>query len=135
MSDIEAVLFANEAFYVAFANCDYDAMEDIWAKTGPVTCVHPGWRHLSGRDVVMESWQSILNHPDSENMQFRNPEPVLFGDFAMVICYELLPPNAAVATNCFARMEGVWKMVHHQATLTTHPDAANDQLTPRLKLN
>ena len=42
MPEHAAVLFANDAFYLAFANRDYDAMDVIWARDAPVTCIHPG---------------------------------------------------------------------------------------------
>lgn len=118
MSENQAVLFANEAFYVAFASGDHDAMEDVWAKSTTVTCIHPGWRHLQGRNVVMESWHSILDHPDSRNMKFRDATVTVHGDTALVICYEILPPNAAVATNVFVKENGAWHIVHHQASVT-----------------
>jgi len=41
--DIQAALFANEAFYRAFADRDIDAMDALWARGEPVLCIHPGW--------------------------------------------------------------------------------------------
>ena len=38
----EAVLNANRAFYRAFNDRDFDAMDTIWAPTGSMICVHPG---------------------------------------------------------------------------------------------
>jgi len=118
MTDREAVLFANEAFYLAFQTGDFDEMDRLWATKATVSCIHPGWHHLVGRDVVMESWEGILDHPESSNMQFRDPVAILHDDFAMVICYEFLTNHAAVATNCFVREDNAWQMVHHQATVT-----------------
>ena len=56
MSEHAAVNFANEAFYVAFSTRDLEAMDALWARQAPVTCIHPGWNALTGRDAVMESW-------------------------------------------------------------------------------
>ena len=39
MSDADAVLFANEAFYLAFATRDFDAMAAVWADDEPVSGV------------------------------------------------------------------------------------------------
>ena len=36
------------------------AMEQVWARVAPVTCLHPGWTLLSGREAVLESWRTIL---------------------------------------------------------------------------
>ena len=47
-----AVLFANEAFYRAFADRDMDAMAALWAADGPVACIHPGWPALP----LVEPW-------------------------------------------------------------------------------
>ena len=38
----DAVLAANRAFYRAFNDRDYEAMEQIWAPTGAMVCLHPG---------------------------------------------------------------------------------------------
>ena len=43
MSELDAILFANEAFYHAFADGDSAAMEALWASQTPVCCIHPGW--------------------------------------------------------------------------------------------
>ncbi len=56
----DAVLFANEAFYRAFADRDIAAMEEIWASEAPVACIHPGWSPVIGRERVLASWRAIL---------------------------------------------------------------------------
>ena len=115
MSDKTAVLFANEAFYVAFLSGDYDAMESLWAHNAPVSCIHPGWHHLMGRDVVMESWQSLLQNAELPDMNYSNAVASVYGDTAVVICYETFPEALLVATNVFVREEADWKLVHHQS--------------------
>ena len=115
MSDKTAVLFANEAFYVAFLSGDYRAMESLWARNFPVSCIHPGWHHLMGREVVMESWQSLLNNADLPDMSYSNAVASIYGDTAVVICYETFPEALLVATNVFVREEANWKIVHHQS--------------------
>ena len=50
MPEHAAVLFANDVFYLAFANQDFEAMQSIWAAKTPVTCIHPGWDVLSDRE-------------------------------------------------------------------------------------
>ena len=115
MSDKTAVLFANEAFYVAFLSGDYDAMESLWARKAPVSCIHPGWHHLMGRDTVMESWQSLLHNAELPDMSYSNAIASVYGDTAVVICYEAFPEALLVATNVFVREEADWKIVHHQS--------------------
>ena len=62
MSEHAAVLFVNDAFYLAFANQDYEAMRSIWASKATVTCIHPGWDVLSDRDEVLEDGQWKMVH-------------------------------------------------------------------------
>ena len=58
-SDFSTPQGAEEAFYAAFAECDYKAMEIVWAVEG-VLCIHPGSSALIGRDAVMRSWANML---------------------------------------------------------------------------
>ena len=55
-----AVLFANEAFYRAFADRDFKAMSELWAHDLPSVCIHPGWPALTGRTRILASWERIL---------------------------------------------------------------------------
>ncbi len=127
MSEHAAVLFANDAFYLAFANQDLEAMEALWAQETPVTCIHPGWDPLEDRDEVMESWEAILNNPNATNISCKNPTVRVFGDIACVICHEVLDQGFLVATNLFAQEDEQWKMIHHQAGAAPPPeDSEND---------
>lgn len=110
-----AVLFANDAFYLAFRNRDAKAMNEVWAEREPITCIHPGWRPLSGRAAVMESWEAILANPSSPDVRCVGAEAHIVKDAAYVLCYELLPQGALVATNIFIRDGNAWRMIHHQS--------------------
>src|SRR5436189_231886 len=61
----DAILFANESFYRAFAARDAAAMEALWATDLPVACIHPGWAPLTGRAAVMQSWRNILSNANA----------------------------------------------------------------------
>ena len=122
MSEHAAVLFANEAFYLAFASQDLEAMDSIWAREGPVTCIHPGWDPLSDRDEVMDSWEAILNNPNTTNIACKNATVRVFGEFACVICHEVLDQGFLAATNLFAQEDGQWKIIHHQAGAAPPPE-------------
>jgi ketosteroid isomerase-like protein len=115
MQEHADVLFANEAFYVAFQTKDLGAMEDLWARRGPVACTHPGWPSLSGREQVLKSWQAILENPEGVAVSCRAARARRYGDTAFVTCYEVVGENLLAATNIFVREDGAWKMVHHQA--------------------
>ena len=113
--DRDAILFANEAFYRAFAERNFPAMEELWARSHPVACIHPGWGPLSGRKEVMASWEAILQHPSQPTVACLSPEAFILGDTAYVICFEEVAGSYLLATNIFVRQGSVWRMVHHQA--------------------
>jgi ketosteroid isomerase-like protein len=114
-TDLE-VLEANDAFYRAFADADADAMARLWAEGHPVTCVHPGWDVLVGREAVVASWRGILGSGSAPHIACFLAEAHLMGDFALVTCQEILPDARLAATNVFAREGRRWRLVHHQAT-------------------
>jgi hypothetical protein len=116
--DREAVLFANSAFYTVFTARDMAGMDRAWAD-GPVTCIHPGWPPLEGREAVMNSWQGILRGQEVFDVTAFNAAVAIYGDVAVVTCLELLKtstgPQVLGATNIFVRKQDSWKLVHHQA--------------------
>ena len=116
ISDEEAVLAVNEAFYRAFATHDVAAMDALWSSETPVACIHPGWNALHGREAVLESWTAILTAPGSPQIRFEEPRAFVLGPSAYVICREVLAQQVLlIATNVFAREQGGWRMVHHHA--------------------
>lgn len=119
MSDTEAVLFANETFYRAFADKDMDVMADLWSRDNPVSCLHPGWGPLFDRSEVISSWAAILNAPEAPGIRCLSPKALLFQDVGTVICFEQLDAGLMVATNIFIREGSLWKMVHHQGGPTS----------------
>ncbi|MBM3487615.1 MAG: nuclear transport factor 2 family protein [Alphaproteobacteria bacterium] len=129
MSETEAVLFANEAFYRAFAERDAALMEEVWARDTPVTCIHPGWGPLAGRRAVIESWTAILRNPGAPRIRCRSPAATIIGTAAFVVCFEEIDGQFLIATNCFAREGGVWRMVHHQAGPTSAAPGRPDRPT------
>ena len=118
MSDRDAVLFANEAYYQAFSNRDVEAMDAVWAPRDRITCIHPGWAPLFGREEVMKSWAAILRNPESPHIDCRDAEAIIDGNTAYVLCYEEIAGQYLTATNIFVRDGSVWRMTHHQAGLT-----------------
>ena len=114
MSDPDAVLFANEAFYRAFTDRDMIAMDDLWAASFPVCCIHPGWEAIYERDDVIESWRANFSGAAPPEINCVAPR-VYYGDAAFIVCFEEIQGEHLIATNYFVREAGRWKMVHHQA--------------------
>jgi ketosteroid isomerase-like protein len=121
-----AILFANDAFYTAFASRDIEAMAEIWSARANVSCIHPGWLPLFGREAVMQSWHSILGNPDAPRIRCLNATAHPFGDTAYVTCFEQLDSGFLVATNVFVRESQLWRLVHHQAGVCPPPPAEDE---------
>ena len=115
----EAILFANDALYGAFAHGDLAAMEALWANEAPVAVIHPGWQALIGRKRVMESWQAILEGPNPPDITCHGASAHICGEVAYVLCYERVGGGFLIATNLFMREDGAWRMIHHQAGPTS----------------
>src|SRR5687768_13611675 len=110
----EAALAANEAFYRAFNDKDIEAMEWIWAS-GDVSCIHPGWNVLQGREVVLESWRNILSNPEQPRIVSGGASVMGDGKVAVVVCRELVAGSPLAATNVFVLEGEAWKLQHHHS--------------------
>jgi ketosteroid isomerase-like protein len=137
-SDHNAVLFANSAFYAAFAARDAAAMEKVWAKDKMISCTHPGWQPLVGRAEVTASWRSILGNASAPKISCRAERAVVYGDFAIVTCIEQISDEKGeseflTATNIFVRTGSLWAMVHHQAgPVNLEPNSLEEEEKPAL---
>ena len=115
MSQENIVQFANEAFYLTFATRDADSMDAVWSTRDNVTCIHPGWQPLIGRDSVMKSWRDILRNSEAPEIHCEHARACIDGTMAYVLCTEILAEGQLAATNIFVLEDKAWKMVHHQA--------------------
>ncbi|MDP7548292.1 MAG: nuclear transport factor 2 family protein [Alphaproteobacteria bacterium] len=127
MTELDAVLFANEALYRAFADRDMVAMAEVWADGTAVTCIHPGWGLLQGRDAVLESWQAILSNPDAPDIRRQGAQARMQGEMAYVLCYEEIDGSFLIASNIFIQEGRRWRLVHHQAGPTAEAPPAESE--------
>lgn len=126
--EIEAVERANAAFYRSFASRAMDDMDALWARDHQVTCIHPGWPLLVGRDAVVGSWRTILEGGGApDTIRCLRPVIQVLGDAAWVLCTEDLGAGSLVATNVFVREADAWRLVHHQAGPTPHGSAVEEE--------
>ena len=92
---VEEVLSTNAAFYEALATGDFGLMQKVWSNTDDVTCIHPGWGSIFGRQSVMRSWETILQSPPQ--IACTEPRGFVSGDSAYVIAYENLGDGRLIA--------------------------------------
>jgi ketosteroid isomerase-like protein len=111
----EAVLGANQIFYKAFNNKDFESMENLWSSNKDIAVIHPGWPPVLGQESVLSSWKGIFEGGMSPAVNCANISANILGNTAIVICTELLEEGELVATNIFVLEEDAWKMVHHQS--------------------
>lgn len=111
----QEALVANESFYRALSSADTGAMEKIWSLTAPVTCLHPGWTLLSGREAVLESWRTIIGNPNQPRIVGGGASVNVLGQTAVVLCREIVSGSALYATNIFVFEDGEWRMTHHHS--------------------
>ena len=120
-----AVLLANASFYRAFSEGDAAAMGELWARSAPLACIHPGAPVLFGRESVLRSWRQILRAEQAFSMRCDSATVQLLGSVAIVLCYEGgdTEPAHLAATNVFVLEDGAWRMVHHHAGPLSEPIA------------
>ncbi|CAL1240579.1 nuclear transport factor 2 family protein [Candidatus Methylocalor cossyra] len=131
--DATAVLFANEAFYHAFSQRDFPAMERLWAREWPVVCIHPGWPALTDYTAILESWRRILGNPATGTVIPHHARALLYGPVATVLCYEEIQGAVLVASNAFVIEGGEIRIVHHHASPCAHPPPPEAKAAPALQ--
>src|SRR5205809_4089948 len=88
MTDRDAVLEANAAFYAAFESLDLKRMEEVWLRAAYIKCVHPGWGLLVGWGPVMESWERIFSGTLEMRCTLTGVQAEVCGDLAWVVLTE-----------------------------------------------
>jgi ketosteroid isomerase-like protein len=140
--DCGAVLQVNSAFYKAFSDKDYNAMEKLWLKEASILCIHPAHAPLVGANAVLTSWKHIF---ESSNGSFQRswmaPSKIRLsvkGATAILACDEEVflrrfirgkkrqteLVSQLTATNIFRKVDGNWYMVHHHASWHADSEAA-----------
>ncbi|MEU5053041.1 nuclear transport factor 2 family protein [Streptomyces sp. NPDC021096] len=132
-TDSERVELANTALYEAVERGDTAAMDRLWLNVPgtEVSCVHPGWPVLRGRNEVLRSYALIMASTDYIQFFLTDVEVTVAGDTAMVTCTENILSGApaenegelgplvgqlVVATNVFRRSGDEWKVWSHHGS-------------------
>ena len=129
MSDREAVLAANRAFYDAFESLDAEKMETVWLRDPRIICIHPGWRKLSGWGPIMSSWERIFDNTFEMKFDLGEMEVMISGDLALVVVeegltqrnYDGTQKSQVLATNVFERVGQGWFLVMHHGSPVISP--------------
>jgi hypothetical protein len=135
MTDETAVIAANAAFYAAFAAGDFEEIARLWADDDDISCIHPGWPAIVGREAVVGSWRDILENPNRPQIACAEPYAIIDGDSGRVLCIEFVNAAPLAASNHFRRVNGAWRLVHHQSSpVAQMPTPANDD-TPSHRIH
>lgn len=130
MTEDDALRAANAAYYRAFAHRDAAAMARLWAQHG-VSCVHPGWPPIFGREAVLASYREIFRNPLQEAIEVRAETLIRDADDGRIVCFEKVGEGLLVATNWFRRVDSEWRLAHHQASPLASGPAEADTASTR----
>ena len=115
--DIEA------AFYRAFAMCDLESMQRLWA-VDEATCAHPGGMPLVGYERVMSGWEHIFAGAAMPSLQFDVIRRITSKEFSVHFVEERIHTPGkrgavakVLATNVYRQRKDGWLMVFHQGVL------------------
>jgi len=131
----QALLTANQRFYLAFESLDIEAMARVWAQDDNVQCVHPGWDLLIGWDEVRDRWARIFANAKRVRIALSSVWVRVEGAAGWVACTEHVTTafadgfdeTVAQATNIFVLRDGQWLMVAYHASPLPSPSTATVQ--------
>lgn len=115
---------ANAAFYRALEEQDLDAMGRVWKQADDVRCAHPGEPPLKGWEAVQASWRRIFESTDLFRVRVSDVQVLEADRLSVISCVEHITAvangeameGAVAATNVFERVDGAWRLVHHQGS-------------------
>jgi hypothetical protein len=118
-----ALRVANEAFYKTFESLDFERMSTLWARSLPVSCVHPGWDLVYGLEAVMQSWKAIFEGTTEIRFRIEDAQITAGAAHGWVVCREILSTvvqgmpveNVLTTTNTFVLEDGEWRITHHHS--------------------
>ena len=137
--DLSTPEAAESAFYAAFAACDYNAMEAVWADDD-VVCIHPGSSALVGRTAVMRSWSNMLLNAEQPNIRVNVISRTTSSGLAVHVVEEHISSgygdtasvSMVLATNIYRQDNDGWRLLEHHASVPRFPktgtnDASSSQ--------
>ena len=124
MTEKQAVLAANQAFYRAFEKKSIEAMSAVWSNGTSSLCIHPGRNVLRGWEAIRSSWEQIFRATSYIEIDTEIISTEISGTIACVILIEnLLQVSGgrkikaqSMATNIFENLSGNWYLIHHHGS-------------------
>ena len=124
MTDQEAALAANEAFYRAFCQKNLSEMSLVWWQGTTSLCIHPGGQILTGWESIRASWEAIFKQTDSLEIETEIIKVEIDQSLAYVVVRETVLQSSrgrklkaqSMATNLFQKMAQKWYLVHHHGS-------------------
>lgn len=132
---------SNAELYAAFEAADLDRMTALWDgadhpdDAAAVTCIHPGWDVVRGRERVLRSWALIMANTTYIQFFLADVSVHVVGATAVVTCTENILTSVSdsggdarvIATNVFHRRGDAWRLaVHHGSPVLGDPNEALD---------
>lgn len=124
MTEEQAVLMVNDAFYRAFEKKDLEAMRILWSQGVGSICIHPGREALRGWERIQDSWQTIFRNTQYLEIDTEIITTEINGDLAYVVLIETVLQVVgrkqiqarSMSTNVFEKMSQRWYLVHHHGS-------------------
>ena len=159
IDDCGFVLEKHSAFYKAFSNKDYDAMDEIWLHDNCAICIHPSQKPIIGASAVLTSWEKMFQSGiDDGNGGYQRNKIVptnirlcVKGTTATVTCDEEVYTrrfvrgkkrledndgmelvNKLTATNILRKVGGKWYMMQHHASWHHESAAAKKAMNSQM---
>ncbi|UBU13271.1 nuclear transport factor 2 family protein [Nonomuraea gerenzanensis] len=140
--DTAAIETVNQEFYTAIESADLDKMTEIWAEDttdDQVSCVHPGWTLLTGRQEVLRSWALIMANTTYIQFVLTDVNTTVLGDVAVLTCVENIltageegeasfAAGKVVASNVYIRTPQGWRLwMHHGSPVLQGDDDEEEE--------
>ena len=129
-SEAERVRGVNQRFYEALSTQNLLRLEQLWAHSPNVRCLHPGERMLSGWPTIRESWREMFARSIAFSIEPLIAEVHVHGPIAVVTCQEKISSFTLdgsrvanlLATHIFLKQRGRWLLIHRHASPVVSPD-------------
>jgi uncharacterized protein (TIGR02246 family) len=134
--DLSTPEAAETAFYAAFAHCDVQAMDAVWAGDS-VICIHPGSSALVGREAVMRSWENMLLYAEPPNIHIEVLSRTVSDGLAVHVVEEHISAgygdtastSKVLATNVYRLEDNGWRLLEHHASVPRFPKSGTNAVS------